>query len=134
MKMQQIKTFEIDEKIAPHIEKLNNKGYITEFSCSGHPERSLLGYITFDICTSIDIENKNIGTPHEWFYYNEYDDDKRYSIYMEDLNEDNYKFVTITDEYIDRKLELLDQWIDSLPVNETCCYEVQTVIIEESLV
>ena len=134
MIMQQIKTFEVDEKIAPHIEKLNNKGYITEFSCSGHPERSMLGYITFDVCTSIDIEENNIGTPHGWFCCNEYDDDKRYSIYMEDLDEDNYKSVVITDEYIDHKLELLDQWIDSLPVNKTCCCEVQTVIVEESLI
>ncbi len=133
MIMQQIKTFEVDEKIAPHIKKLNNKGYVTEFSCSGHPERSIFGYIVFDVCTSIDIEDNNIGSPHGWFYCDEHDD-KRCAIYMEDLEEDNYKSVVITDEYIDLKLELLDQWIDSLPVNKTCCCEVQAVIMEESLV
>ena len=51
MKMQITKTFEIDEKIAPHIKKLNNKGYLTDMCCAGHPEEKEAGYIIFDTIT-----------------------------------------------------------------------------------
>ena len=44
MMIQQIKTFEIDDKIAQHIKNLNDKGYMTEFSCSGHLKEHSLGY------------------------------------------------------------------------------------------
>ena len=41
---------EIDEMIAPMIRELNNKGYITDFCCSGHPGStscSSYSYISF---------------------------------------------------------------------------------------
>ncbi len=34
-------SFEVDEVIAPLIQLLNKKGYVTRFCCSGHPGKSL---------------------------------------------------------------------------------------------
>ena len=34
-------SFEIDEVIAPAVESLNKKGYLTKFCCSGHPTYSI---------------------------------------------------------------------------------------------
>lgn len=43
-------TFECDDKIAPYIIELNEKGYRTDFCCSGHSDKSELDtepYISF---------------------------------------------------------------------------------------
>jgi hypothetical protein len=45
----------IDENIAPAIIELNRKGYATEFSCSGHFNRSYLdNYISFSVGVQLD--------------------------------------------------------------------------------
>ena len=38
MKLKKVVTFEVDDKIAESIIKLNNKGYETAMCCSGHPD------------------------------------------------------------------------------------------------
>ena len=68
MKMQITKTFEIDEKIAPHIKKLNNKGYLTDMCCAGHPEEHCAGYITFDAITSLQFMTYGLTLPNGWIY------------------------------------------------------------------
>ena len=40
MKVSMIKTFELDDKIADSIIKLNQKGYNSEACCSGHSDES----------------------------------------------------------------------------------------------
>lgn len=132
MKMQITKTFEIDEKIAPYIKKLNDKGYITEFSCSGHPEKHRLGYITFDVCTSNDLKDNKVKPPKGWFYSPTVDN--RETIRMNGALDKDFIFSgAINDEYIDTELQALDKWTELLPINKTCMYTVDCQITEESL-
>lgn len=131
MMIQQIKTFEIDDKIAQHIKDLNDKGYMTEFSCSGHLKEHSLGYILFDSNTSMDIIKYDIKPAKDWFYI-QLSQDKRIGMYMK--NSTNKKFLysdRLTDEYIDNKLDKLNNWIESLPVILPNYYCIETTIIKE---
>ena len=38
MKLRKVSEFEVDDKIAESIIKLNNKGYEPSMCCSGHPD------------------------------------------------------------------------------------------------
>ena len=132
MMIQQIKTFEIDDKIAQHIKNLNDKGYMTEFSCSGHLKEHSLGYILFDSNTSMDIIKYDIKPAKDWFYI-QLSQDKRIGMYMK--NSTNKKFLysdKLTDEYIDNKLDKLNNWIESLPVILPNYYCIETTIIKEN--
>ncbi len=132
MMIQQIKTFEIDDKIAQHIKDLNDKGYMTEFSCSGHLKEHSLGYILFDSNTSMDIIKYDIKPAKDWFYI-QLSQDKRIGMYMK--NSTNKKFLysdKLTDEYIDNKLDKLNNWIESLPVILPNYYCIETTIIKEN--
>lgn len=132
MMIQQIKTFEIDDKIAQHIKDLNDKGYMTEFSCSGHLKEHSLGYILFDSNTSMDIIKYDIKPAKDWFYI-QLSQDKRIGMYMK--NNTNKKFLysdKLTDEYIDNKLDKLNNWIESLPVILPNYYCIETTIIKEN--
>ena len=41
--------FEVDDKIAESIIKLNNKGFETAMCCSGHPdEKEIIPYVMFN--------------------------------------------------------------------------------------
>lgn len=129
--IQQIKTFEIDDKIAQHIKDLNDKGYMTEFSCSGHLKEHSLGYILFDSNISMDIIKYDIKPAKDWFYI-QLSQDKRIGMYMK--NSTNKKFLysdKLTDEYIDNKLDKLNNWIESLPVILSNYYCIETTIIKE---
>ena len=135
MKMQITKTFEIDEKIAPHIKKLNNKGYLTDMCCAGHPEEKEAGYILFDSITSMQLLEKGLSLPRGWIYDARCRPGDRVSIRM--INDIHPAIIRefvepggITDEWIDEKLQALDEWIESLPTIEPCMCSVDCSIIE----
>lgn len=131
MMIQQIKTFEIDDKIAQHIKDLNDKGYMTEFSCSGHLKDHSLGYILFDSNTSMNIIEHEIKPAKDWFYI-QLSQDRRIGMYMK--NSTNKKFLysdRLTNEYIDNELNKLNNWIESLPVFLSNYYCIETTIVEE---
>ena len=64
-----VDVFDIDECLIPVIKMLNEKGYLTEYCCSGHfwdsrPESDFYGgaYISFNECVGIkDIINLPLG-------------------------------------------------------------------------
>ena len=57
MKLKKVVEFEIDDKIAESIIKLNNKGYETAMCCSGHPdEEEIIPYVMFNKFVSHVIE------------------------------------------------------------------------------
>ena len=57
MKVTKSVTCEVDDKIAESIIKLNNKGYETAMSCSGHPdEEEIIPYVMFNRFVSCRIE------------------------------------------------------------------------------
>lgn len=135
MKMQITKTFEIDEKIAPHIKKLNNKGYLTDMCCAGHPEEKEAGYIIFDTITSMGLLEKGLSLPKGWVYDAHSKAGGRITIRM--INDIHpaimREFIIpggITDEWIEEKLQALDEWIDSLPTIKPCMCSVDCSIIE----
>ena len=135
MKMQITKTFEIDEKIAPHIKKLNDKGYLTDMCCAGHPEEKESGYIIFDAITSINLLEKGLSLPRGWIYDAHSRSGERITIRM--INDIHpaimREFIIpggVTDEWIEEKLQALDEWIDSLPTIKPCMCNVDCLIIE----
>lgn len=135
MKMQITKTFEIDEKIAPHIKKLNDKGYLTDMCCAGHPEEGKCGYIIFDAITSLTLLDRGLSLPREWVYDMHSKSEGRVSIRM--INDTHPAIIRefivpgkMTDEWIEDKLNALDEWIDSLPVLKPCMCNVDCSIIE----
>ena len=139
MKMQITKTFEIDEKIAPHIKKLNDKGYLTDMCCAGHPEEKESGYIIFDAITSMHFKEKGLTLPESWIYDMSSERGARIIIRMiNDVHPAIYKnFIAtggVTEEWIDNKLKALDEWIDSLPAIEPCMCTIDCQIIEEDLI
>ena len=135
MKMQITKTFEIDEKIAPHIKKLNDKGYLTDMCCAGHPEEPCAGYITFDAITSLQFMTYGLTLPNGWIYNLRSNNTSRINIRM--INDIHpvimREFIIpggVTDEWIEEKLQALDEWIDSLPTIKPCMCDVDCSIIE----
>lgn len=52
--------FEVDELIAEQLAMLCNKGYITEFSCSGHP----FGTCAYTIVEDVDAQKAVIPEEH----------------------------------------------------------------------
>ena len=138
MKMWITKTFEIDEKIAPHIKKLNDKGYLTDMCCSGHPEEPCAGYITFDAITSLQFITYGLTLPNGWIYNLRNGNTSRINIRMiNEMSPEYNEFANsgkITEEWIDNKLKALDEWIDSLPAIEPCMCTIDCQIIEEDLI
>ena len=139
MKMQITKTFEIDEKIAPHIKKLNDKGYLTDMCCAGHPEKERCGYIVFDAITSLTLLERGLSLPKGWVYDMRNKPGARISIRM--INDTHPAIIRefikpgkMTDEWIEDKLNALDEWIDSLPAIEPCMCTIDCQIIEEDLI
>ena len=65
MKVSMIKIFELDDKIADIIIKLNEKGYNSEACCSGHSDESNSNpYIMFTQSASYML--KEYGVPDNW--------------------------------------------------------------------
>ena len=65
MKVSMTKIFELDDKIADSIIKLNQKGYNSEACCSGHSDESNSNpYIMFTQSASYLLEEH--GLPNNW--------------------------------------------------------------------
>lgn len=124
MIVKESRTYELDDKIAMSIIKLNQKGFVTVFCCEGHPEGA---YIAFDRSTSLVLDNylpiniKKFGKilynhPINWVIDRcEYDNlYYKYFIIRRYFTEEEY--LTNTDEQLtDMVVKELDMWIDSLP-------------------
>ena len=123
MKVSMTKIFELDEKIADSVIKLNKKGYNTSFSCSGHIEdEEIIPYILFDRFTSYFISYYPIG----------WTKDKR----LEDLHISRYftneeKDLFTKTQLIDMAMEELSNWVDSLPEFKNPYQEVINISLED---
>ena len=100
--------FEVDDKIAGAIIKLNQLGYTTSYCCSSHPEDkdSDPPYIMFTKLVSPWIKT----IPNNWYV------DKRFKecvIKRQFSNEE--KEIFTKEQLIDIAARELDSWVDSLP-------------------
>ena len=107
MKLKKGVEFEIDDKIAESIIKLNNKGFETAMCCSGHPdEEEIIPYVMFDRFVSSRIEY----IPFSWVV------DKNYKeLVIRRFFTDEEKEIFIKEQLIDIAARELDTWVDSLP-------------------
>ena len=107
MKLKKITTFEVDDKIAESIIKLNNKGYETAMCCSGHPdEEEIIPYVMFTKFVSYGIEY----IPCSWVV------DKRFKeLVIRRFFDDEEKEIFTKEQLIDIAARELDNWVDSLP-------------------
>ena len=108
MKLKKITTFEIDDKIAESIIKLNNKGYETAMCCSGHPdEEEIIPYVMFTKFVSYGIEY----IPCSWVV------DKRFKeLVIRRFFDDEEKEIFTKEQLIDIAARELDSWADTLPI------------------
>ena len=100
--------FEIDDKIAGAIIKLNQLGYTTNYCCSSHPENknSDPPYIMFTKLVSPWIKT----IPNNWYI------DKRFKecvIKREFSNEE--KEIFKGEQLVDLAMKELNNWVDKLP-------------------
>ena len=107
MKLKKITTFEIDDKIAESIIKLNNKGFETAMCCSGHPdEKEIIPYVMFNKFVSHIIEY----IPHTWVI------DKRFEeLVIRRYFTNEEKEIFTKEQLVDIAARELDTWVDSLP-------------------
>ena len=107
MKLKKVVEFEIDDKIAESIIKLNNKGYETSMSCSGHPdEEEIIPYVMFNRFVSYGIEY----IPCSWVV------DKRFKeLVIRRFFDDEEKEMFTKEQLIDIAARELDNWVDTLP-------------------
>ena len=99
--------FEIDDKIAGAIIKLNNKGFETTMCCSGHPdEKEIIPYVMFNRFVSYGIEY----IPCSWVV------DKNYKeLVIRRFFDDKEKEIFTKEQLIDIAAKELDNWVDTLP-------------------
>ena len=100
--------FEIDDKIAGAIIKLNQLGYTTNYCCSSHPEDkdSDPPYIMFTKLVSPWIKT----IPNNWYV------DKRFKecvIKRQFSNEE--KEIFTGEQLVDLAMKELNNWVDKLP-------------------
>ena len=107
MKLKKVVEFEIDDKIAESIIKLNNKGYETAMCCSGHPdEEEIIPYVMFNRFVSYGIEY----IPFSWVV------DKNYKeLVIRRFFDDKEKEIFTKEQLIDIAAKELDNWVDTLP-------------------
>ena len=107
MKLKKITTFEVDDKIAESIIKINNKGFETTMCCSGHPdEKEIIPYVMFNKFVSHIIEY----IPHTWVI------DKRFEeLVIRRYFTSEEKEIFTKEQLIDIAARELDSWVDSLP-------------------
>ncbi len=106
------KQFRIDNAIAEQIIKLNEKKFETDFCCSGHAKGNVIGYVAFNVPSSLDLEEYDIVPPRGW-HYEKTEYDSRIGLYMDGINGSP----EITEEYINERLQTLNDWVDELPMN-----------------
>ena len=108
MKLKKITTFEIDDKIAESIIKLNNKGFETAMCCSGHPdEKEITPYVMFTRFVSYGIEY----IPFGW------NADERFKeLVIRRFFDDEEKEIFTKEQLIDIAARELDNWVDTLPI------------------
>ena len=104
--------FEVDDKIAGAIIKLNQLGYTTNYCCSSHPEDkdSDPPYIMFGKLVSPWIKT----IPNNWYI------DKRFKecvIKREFSNEE--KEIFKGEQLVDLAMKELNNWVDKLPMIKT---------------
>lgn len=110
---------EVDELMLPIIMLLNNKGYITEFCCSGHiceQDNRCYPYITFDSCLNDILSGKDIksvfsGLPEPWYI----DDDDWLDRISLRCSLENNNIVELQKHICYVNLKLLE-FVDSLPL------------------
>ena len=107
MKLKKVVEFEIDDKIAESIIKLNNKGYETAMCCSGHPdEEEIIPYVMFTKFVSYGIEY----IPCSWVI------DKRFKeLVIRRFFTDKEKEIFTKEQLVDIAARELDNWVDTLP-------------------
>ena len=107
MKLKKVVEFEVDDKIAESIIKLNNKGYETAMCCSGHPdEEEMIPYVMFNKFVSHVIEY----IPHTWVI------DKRFEeLVIRRYFTSEEKEIFTKEQLVDIAAKELDSWVDSLP-------------------
>ena len=107
MKVTKTVTFEVDDKIAESIIKLNNKGYETAMCCSGHPdEEEIIPYVMFNRFVSCRIEY----IPFSWVV------DKNYKeLVIRRFFTDEEKEIFTKEQLVDIAARELDNWVDTLP-------------------
>lgn len=116
MKITITKTFECDDAIAYAILKLNQKGYKTEYCCSGHPGDNN-PYILFDRWTSIVLDNfTEIIHPNNWNVDRDRHSRYKYKSLSIRRRFTEKEMIEFTDEeLIDKAMKELDEWVDKLP-------------------
>ena len=108
MIIKKVTMFEVDDKIAGAIIKLNQLGYTTNYCCSSHPEDkdSDPPYIMFTKLVSPWIKT----IPNNWYI------DKRFKecvIKRHFTNEE--KEVFTGEQLVDLAMKELNNWVDKLP-------------------
>ena len=107
MKLKKITTFEVDDKIAESIIKLNNKGFETTMCCSGHTdEKEIIPYVMFTRFVSYGIEY----IPFGWIA-----DERFKELVIRRCFTDEEKEVFTKEQLINIAAKELDNWVDSLP-------------------
>ena len=107
MKLKKITTFEVDDKIAESIIKLNNKGFETAMCCSGHPdEKEITPYVMFTRLVSYGIEY----IPFGWIV-----DERFKELVIRRFFTDEEKEIFTKEQLVDIAARELDNWVDSLP-------------------
>ena len=107
MKLKKITTFEVDDKIAESIIKLNNKGFETAMCCSGHPdEKEITPYVMFTKFVSYGIEY----IPFGWIV-----DEGFKELVIRRYFTSEEKEIFTKEQLVDIAARELDNWVDSLP-------------------
>ena len=107
MLVKKVVTFEIDDKIAESIIKLNNKGYETAMCCSGHPdEEEIMPYVMFTKFVSYGIEY----IPFGWVVDKSYEE-----LVIRRFFTSEEKEIFTGEQLVDLAMKELNNWVDKLP-------------------
>lgn len=121
MKLKKVVEFEVDDKIAESIIKLNNKGYETAMCCSGHPnEEDIIPYVSFTKFVSYGIEY----IPFGWVA-----DERFKELVIRRFFTDEEKKMFTKEQLIDIAAKELDNWVDSLPKFENPYQKMRTEVM-----
>ena len=123
-------TFECDDKIADIIIKLYNKGYITEFCCSGHPN-DMHPYIAFNKNSSLELDGSH---PVNWLSDDATTDGHKYTCYaIRRKFTIKERVMNKPEVLINRAMIELESWVDTLPpsILNSCYNEYEIEKLEK---